>query len=311
MFTKSNFQFWCLVILMLMFSVACCQDQNKKKDVVYPYTISEKISKPVVFFDGIITTRNGISFSPDGKTLYTCNTLEKIFENGRTYAGVFQSRYEAGKWSTPHIMDFHKDMDAYHPVVSMDGKTLSFNSRSHPDSGNKSIPHNIWFSKKIPSGWSPPVMVEGVNSPFYDSSPSVSKNGNLYFNSDRPGGLGGMDIYQSRFVGSHYQPPINLTKLNSAEVENDLVIDQEERFIIFNRYINSSKEIDLYISFMDNDEWTAPRKLDEINLPDAWELTPTLSPDGKYFFYELANKIMQVELTSLLRPEELKLLEGD
>ena len=106
------------------------------------------------------------------------------------------------------------------------------------------IPHNIWFSKKTASGWSLPKMLEGINSVSYDSYPSIAKNNNLYFNSDRMGGMGGMDIYVSYYLNGKYQKPTNIRNINSEHSENDLVVDPEEKFIIFNRYIDSTKAID-------------------------------------------------------------------
>lgn len=183
---------------------------------------------------------------------------------------------------------------------------MFFNSRSHPDSANKYLPHNIWAIYKTQSGWSIPEMVKGINSLEYDSYPSIARNNNLYFNSDRDGGKGGMDFYVSHFIDGEYQEPVNIERLNSSDAENDLVVDPDERFIIFNRYINSTKEIDLFISFKKANQWTTPRKLDNINSADNWELTPTLSPDGKYFFYELNHNIMQINLGVLIYTDELE-----
>ena len=183
---------------------------------------------------------------------------------------------------------------------------MFFNSRSHPDSANQSIPHNIWKVHRTADGWTEPQMASTVNSAYYDSYPSIAKSHNLYFNSDRPGGEGGMDIYVSKFSAGKYQAPVNLRELNSSDAENDLVIDPDERFIIFNRYFDATGELDLFISFRRGDEWTPPRKLDIVNSLDDWELTPTLSPDQKYFFYELKNDIMQIDLTALIHPEEMQ-----
>ena len=110
-----------------------------------------------------------------------------------------------------------------------------------------------------------------------------------------------MDIYLSKYIDGQYQEPINLELLNSAHTENDLVVDPEEGFIIFNRYIDSTNALDLYISFSNGKEWSTPVLLEQINQTDEWELTPTLSPDGNYFFYELNGKIMQYELAKLLK----------
>ena len=50
------------------------------------------------------------------------------------------------------------------------------------------------------SEWSPPVNLgPTVNTGFIDAGPALSKDGlSLYFNSSRPGGFGGNDIWVSR-----------------------------------------------------------------------------------------------------------------
>lgn len=297
-------------IFLVMFTNSCRQS-TPQEITNFSYSFSGELKEPIIFGQGEITTRNGISFSSKGDTLYTSGQLEKKFDNGRFYAGIFKSRYEDGKWTNPEQVQFGLEIDAYHPVLSNDNKALFFNSRSSPDSANLSIPHNIWAARRTPSGWGRPEMVEGVNSLAYDSYPSVAKNNNLYFNSDRAGGKGGMDFYVSYYIEGKYQEPINIEKLNSSDTENDLVIDPNERFIIFNRYIDSTKELDLYISFRKDLEWSFPRKLDNINSTDTWELTPTISPDGKYFFYELNNNIMQIDLATLIYRHEHEELEND
>jgi len=290
-------------ILLIIFATSCKNSSDSKASQV-PYNVLHTLKSPTEFADGKITTTNGINFSKDGKTLYVSNPIAKTFENGRQYAGIFKYIYENDKWNGPELVQFGRNIDAYHPVLSMDSETLFFNSRSTSDSTNEAIPHNIWFSKRTASGWSLPKMFEGINSVGHDSYPSIAKNNNLYFNSDRMGGMGGMDIYVSNYINGEYQDPINLQNLNSDQVENDLVVDPEEKFIIFNRYIDSTRTIDFYISFREGNDWKKPIVLDKINTPVKWEMTPTLSPEGKYFFYELDGKIMQIDLVELLDVEE-------
>lgn len=286
-----------MALFLLVGTSSCLNDQS----VVHPtYYLASVQEGAVAFQGGKITTTNGICFSQDGLQLYTSQSVEDTATNGRQFAKIFRRDYQDGEWSSPKLVDFIKKVDAYHPVLSDDNQRLFFNSRSHPDTPNVFVPHDIWYADWTNDGWSEPKVLEGINSEFYDSYPSVAKNNNLYFNSDRPGGKGGMDIYLSRYLDGRYQEPINLAVINSPEVENDLVIDPTEQFIIFNRYIDSTKEIDLYIAKKEDDEWQEPIKLDELNQSQQWELTPSLSPDGKYFFYELDNKIMQISLNSLL-----------
>jgi len=278
-----------------------CEQKDEK-----PYYFEHKLKKPVAFEQGNITTTNGISFSKDGNTLYISKPTDKKFDDGKYYMGIFESRFENNRWTKPNQIRFTIDIDAYHPVLSVHNDVLFFNSRSDPVSANKSIPHNIWVVPRTSNGWGTPKMVEGVNSLTYDSYPSVAKSNNLYFNSDREGGKGGMDFYVSYFKNGKYQKPINLSEINSSAEENDLVIDPDERFIIFNRYMHDTKTIDMYITFRKNNHWTSPRKLNQINQDDTWELTPTLSPDGQYFFYELNHKIMQIDMNALVNPGELQ-----
>lgn len=277
---------------------------NQSKEVSPPYATTEKLQTPIVLEEGKITTVNGISFSKNGMLLYTSGNLDKTFDNGRNYAGIFQSEYKNGQWTPSEYLDIGDGMDAYHPVLSKDNTQLFFNSRSHPDSANTAVKHNIWVATRINQGWSAPEIVKNINSNSYDSYPSVANSGNLYFNSDRDGGKGGMDFYVSYLDDGRYSKPINLDLLNSQDAENDLVVDPQERFIIFNRYLFDSRDIDLYISFNQQGGWTTPRKLDNINT-DKWELTPTLSPDGNYFFFELDSQIMQVDLAVLIYEDEL------
>ena len=286
-----------LLLIFLAFHASCSPPNSNHRS---PYDRKEAPQTPLVFAEGKITTTNGIQFSTDGSVLYLSKNIEKTFENGRSYAGIFTCTYENGEWGVPERIEFESQIDAYHPVLSIDNKALFFNSRSHLDSANRSIPHNIWRATKTENGWSNPHMVAGINSPYYDSYPSLARNNNLYFNSDRPGGKGGMDIYLSRYVDGQYQDPINIDIINSPDAENDLVVDPNEQFVIFNRYIDSTRTLDLYISRKVDNAWTHPTKLHQVSSPDDWELTPTLSPDGKYFFYELNNEIMQISLAALL-----------
>ena len=295
--TKMKYLQYLLATLILL--IGSCTDRPDK--VLPPYYLSAELDAPIEFAEGKIITSNGINFSNDGATLYISKPLQKTFRNGKPFMGIFRSEFKNGRWTNPELVEFENKIDAYHPVLSSNDQVLFFNSRSHPDSIDLSIRHNIWCSKKTKNSWSLPEMINGINSPYYDSYPTVARNNNLYFNSDRPGGKGGMDIYMSRFENGNYQEPVNIQSLNSPHSENDLVVDPDERFIIFNRYVDSTNELDLFVSYKDGNDWKKPIELNEINQPDEWELTPTLSPDGKYFFYELNGKIMQFELAKLLK----------
>lgn len=284
-------------VLFLIVLLLSCSDNSKKK---YSYSNSEQLKTPIVFSDSISTT-NGIQFSPDGNELYVSRLISDTFDNGRNWAAIFYSTFY-DEWSEFKKIDL--PIDAYHPVLSVDGQKLYFNSRSHPDSANKYLKHDIWFMDRTKNGWSNPTQAFELNSKAYDSYPSITQSGNIYFNSDREGGLGGMDIYVSKFVNGKYQPPVNLRSINSTDAENDLVVDPKERFIIFNRYLAAENEISLFVSYKDGEVWSKPEFIG-INKNEVWELTPSLSPDGNYFFYEIDGIIMQVDLAAIINLSDL------
>ena len=76
----------------------------------------------------------------------------------------------------------------------------------------------------IYTGWSPGVNLGStINSPFRDTGPAISADGlSLYFDSDRPGGLGGRDFWVSQraSVDDAWGTPVNLgATINSPLVD--------------------------------------------------------------------------------------------
>jgi hypothetical protein len=118
--------------------------------------------------------------------------------------------------------------------------------------------------------------------------PSLAGNGTLYFSSSRPIGAKAGGIFRAVPAAGLY-PNVEVfdEQIVSEYGGGDVFIAPDERTIIFssNRaggYGNS----DLYVSFRSgNGDWTAPQNLGPtINSPYQ-EYCPSLSPDGKYFFF--------------------------
>ena len=81
-------------------------------------------------------------------------------------------------------------------TISGDGKTLVFASCDRPKAiGNC----DLYISRRTGNNWSPPLNLGiNVNSPEWDSQPSLSADGRtLYFTSTRRGGQGQEDLYVS------------------------------------------------------------------------------------------------------------------
>lgn len=77
--------------------------------------------------------------------------------------------------------------------LSPDGKTALWFSRDRPGGAGG---YDIWIARWNAEGWTPAMPVP-FNSPLRDFDPAFSSDGrHVYFCSDRPGGLGGDDLYR-------------------------------------------------------------------------------------------------------------------
>jgi hypothetical protein len=101
------------------------------------------------------------------------------------------------------------------PAVSKDGLSLYFGSNRPGGSGGGL---DIWVSQRasVEDPWGPPTVLGPiVNTSFTENVPSFSRDGHwMFFNSDRPGGFGGTDIWVSWRAHTHddfgWQPPVNI-----------------------------------------------------------------------------------------------------
>ena len=281
--------------------------------------------EPELFAENIISTADDEShpaFTPDGKTLYFLKNTPSF-----NHWTIVVSHEQNGKWSTPEVAPFSGQFADADPFITADGDRLFFIS-TRPVNGKAKEDTDIWMMRgpeagagtgaaagpeagagnKAGGSWSVPQHMAAVNSDASEWFPTVSKNGNLYFGSERPGGKGRCDLYCSRFVDGKYQAPENLGEpINSAASEVEPFIAPDESYIIFagTGLPESRGAFDLYISFRRDGTWTKPTNLgDKINSA-GWDFSPKLSPDGKWFFFTSNRSFADKPLAKRLTYQEL------
>jgi len=170
---------------------------------------------PVLFSQNLATPVNEgpASFTENGRVIcYTRNqALPKKLSNMRAangQLGLFFSQLENGAWAAPVAFQHNEPKSSnLHPEFSPDGQTLYFASDRPGGHGGM----DLYRCERLVNGWSAPVNLgPAINGPGDEVFPRLHANGTLHFASNRSGGMGGLDIYRSRFTGDGWSAPEGL-----------------------------------------------------------------------------------------------------
>jgi hypothetical protein len=149
-------------------------------------------------------------------------------------------------------------------------------------------PSDVWRSVRGADGWSAPARVPPpVSSSGDEWEVTATRDGTLYFSSDREGGEGGLDLYRAPRAAGRYPAAYNLgPPVNTGDGDDLPFIAPDESYLIFaSDRPGGLGNRDLYVSFRLDGRWTSPRNLGPpINSP-AWDIYPSVSPDGRYLFF--------------------------
>jgi len=219
---------------------------------------------PEPFAPGIVTTKGweyGGVFTPDLKEFYF---IRKDVENGQQELVLFQNKNN--QW--------HKSMVSPRvgtPFISPDGKTMYLSKK---------------YRERTSKGdWSE---LKKLEAPF-DSLPTmrltVSSKGTYFFDEFKRDFTG--DIRYSRLVdGKHEEPKLLNKKINAGKSFHPFIAPDESYLIFDSKREDGYGNSDIYISFRKQDDsWGNPINLgDKINTK-AWEADASVTPDGKYLFF--------------------------
>ncbi len=209
-------------------------------------------------------------------------------------------------------------------TLTIDNKELFYTICNYKDGGNY-YNCDICYSRLDFGYWTDiETLSDAVNLPnAWDSQPTISSDGKtLYFISDRPGGLGGYDIYKSeRNDFGEWSKAVNLgPPINSAGNEKSPFIHSDSQTLYFSSDgILGMGGYDIFFSRLGEDgEWSKPTNIGyPINSVDD-EVGFFVSTDGK-FGYFASNKFNGVggwdlysfELYKEARPERVLFIKGE
>src|SRR5450432_633112 len=177
------------VISMLLVILASSYTLSHKHylSAIPPYARKTALNDPVLFAEGIITTKDdefGGAFTPDGNTCYFSKSVLRFYLDIICF-----SEFKNGKWQTPEVAPFSGTYRDFDPVFSPDGTKMVFTS-NRPVDGKLKSDYDIWMLKKTASGWSEPIHLDTtINSQYDEHFASIASSGTIYFSSNRPGAL--------------------------------------------------------------------------------------------------------------------------
>jgi hypothetical protein len=154
---------------------------------------------------------------------------------------LWVSRFDDGAWSAPTNLGprVNTSFNEYGPALTPGGATLYFASNRpqvddedyvDPDAWKATVredlyerDYDLYATAISEDGLGEARPVDALNSPHNDGAPAVSPFGDfLYFCSDRPGGMGGFDLYRSRLLDGEPGEVENIGEdINTAANELD------------------------------------------------------------------------------------------
>lgn len=263
-----NYNF--ILLIVIIFLSACNTKKKESKNNDSPTIGSPYLGQkppgltPEPFAPSLVTTdgwENGGAFTPDMKEFYF---LRQVGETNRKQEFVVYKN-EGDTWKET-VISSRKGQ----PFISPDGKTMYLGKR---------------YKERTETGWSE---VKSLGSPF-DSLPimslTASSKGTYFFDEFKRDFTG--DIRYSRLVdGKREEPKLLSKKINGGKSFHPFIAPDESYLIFDGEREGGYGDSDIYISFRKKDgSWEDAINLgDKINT-EAWEASASVTPDGKYLFF--------------------------
>lgn len=256
-----------------MFLGACKTEKSKAKDNNSTTEQSPYLGQkspgliPEPFAPGLVTTGGWEyygGFTPDLKEFYFLRKEEE--KDGKSTMELVVVQNSNNQWQTSVVSP-----RVGTPFISPDGKTM-YLSKKYRERTNE-------------GHWSE---LKNLDAPF-DSLPTmrltVSSKGTYFFDEFKRDFTG--DIRYSRIIDGIYEEPKLLNrKINSGKSFHPFIAPDESYLLFDSKRDEGYGDSDIYISFRQQDgSWGNPINLgDKINTK-AWEASASVTPDGKYLFF--------------------------
>jgi len=304
--------------------------------------ICDIISNPVPFEPKLVKGISSplddylVSLSPDNEIAYYTRKTKEYQLSGYKSEPAFQERfyysYRIGKneFDNGKLMPypFNRNENEGGATITGNNKELIYTVCIMVNSPRQYYNCDLYSSRYVKGYWTDIIPLDRVNRPdTWESMPSITADGQeLYFVSNRPGGIGGYDIYKSiRVQNGEWSEPINLGRpINTPGDEKSPFIHTDTRTLYFssNGHPGIGGYDIFYVKLNDNDD-KSYLKVKNIGFPintENDEVGFVVSLDGRYGYFA-SNNIKNQSIGGMdfyyfdlhpdAKPEEVLLVKGN
>lgn len=166
------------------------------------------------------TTEASPFITPDGNEMYyaSLNSDSAITMDGKVkdyHLKIYNSKRDGDKWAPGTLLSDQVNREDFHTgnaCVSKDGKRMYFTRALL--TGNMVTESKIYVATLGGEGWGAVKEVSGINGDFISKHPMTGElfgKEVLFFVSNMPGGIGGLDIYYANYKSDDaFSDPVNL-----------------------------------------------------------------------------------------------------
>lgn len=162
------------------------------------------------------------TFNKDETIIYYTGNIEPEKKKKKIHEyklGIFKAELKDGKWGEISSFEFNRKEkhNLAHPALSHDDQLMVFTSNLPGGKGATDLYCSVWNGRS----WEKPENLgPTVNTKANEMFPWLDEYKNLYFSSDRKDGLGGMDVYCSKYNKGQWGEPEALSRPINSEFDD-------------------------------------------------------------------------------------------
>lgn len=233
------------------------------------------------------------SFTPDGDTLYYFKNVTEGQEDYR----IFRSYRTGDAWSTPERVRLGGEHSDMYPAITPDGRRMVFSSyRPAPGDTSAHPSAYLWYVERQDGGWSRPVFMAEANAfSHYHSQPIFDGLANLYF-ARQTWDYRNRSEHMTRWENGRYTRPDTSTSWIALRdragpgrflYETTPGYDGSFSLLVIGARPDSGRSgpPDLYVSFRNGAEWSAPKRLEYGISTSGTENFAFYGPGGRELYF--------------------------